>query len=95
VTTQRGARSLRLYAAKCYWPGVTASDLEEAVGQIDGHLGSLLFPDDDLVLVLLESRSIGEVWNATEDAGIPCERVMASRWVAPSNERNPRPASSA
>ena len=52
-----------LYAAKCYWPGVTETDLE-AVTEHDastglasgGHtvtyLGSLPFTADDLVLCL-------------------------------------------
>jgi hypothetical protein len=78
-----------LFTAKCYWPGVTLSQLEEAVRGVDDHLGSLLFPDDDLVLVLLEGRSVGDVWNATERAGLPCERVMASRWLAPSRADRP------
>jgi hypothetical protein len=78
-----------LFTAKCYWPGVTLSQLEEAVRGVDDHLGSLLFPDDDLVLVLFEGRSAGEIWNATEQAGLPCERVMASRWVAPENALPP------
>jgi hypothetical protein len=84
-----------LYTAKCYWPGVTVSQLEEAVREIDGHIGSLVFPDDDLVLVLFQGHSVGEIWNATEQARIPCERVMASRWVAPStNDHGRRSASS-
>ena len=50
-----------LYAAKCYWPGVTAADLEQVAGRaastgLDAdagpvsYLGSLLFAADDLVL---------------------------------------------
>ena len=52
-----------LYAAKCYWPGVTDSDLEQVaeraadtgldIGQRDSdYLGSLLLAADDLVLCL-------------------------------------------
>src|SRR5215470_3706002 len=51
-----------LYAAKCYWPGVTAAALNQVAGRaaqagLDAgagtvsYLGSLLFPADDLRLV--------------------------------------------
>jgi len=56
-----------LYAAKCYWPGVTRADVEQiaaratdaCVGARCGpitYLGSLLFAADDLVLCLFEGR---------------------------------------
>ena len=58
-----------LYAAKCYWPGVAepalkrvaASAAREAQklsrsGKPVAYLGCLLFPDDELVLCLFESR---------------------------------------
>jgi hypothetical protein len=55
-----------LYAAKCYWPGVTQTDLEQVAeraaqaGLRAGHagvayLGSLLFAADDLVLCLFQA----------------------------------------
>jgi hypothetical protein len=83
-----------LYTAKCYWPGVTESQLEQAVRGVNDHVGSLLFPDDDLVLVLFEGHSAGEIWSATEQAGIPCERVMTSRWLTPSRDEHGRPPAS-
>jgi hypothetical protein len=53
-----------LYAAKCYWPGVTQADLEQVaeramagLGTGSGsviYLGSLLFAADDLVLCLFQ-----------------------------------------
>jgi hypothetical protein len=53
-----------LYAAKCYWPGVTRTDLEQVAeragsgaGTRSGsvsYLGSLLFAADDLVLYLFQ-----------------------------------------
>jgi Nickel responsive protein SCO4226-like len=82
-----------LYAAKCYWPGVTASELEAAgtrarraaVGRVRrgrvAFLGSMLFPDDELVLCLFDAPSQAAVKQASEQVGIPCERVMATVWL--------------
>lgn len=80
-----------LYAAKCYWPGITPGDLEpfaarvaiESRGSPSSVLyrGSLLFGDDDLVLCLFEAPSAVEVKRVSERVGIPCERVMGSMWV--------------
>jgi Protein of unknown function (DUF4242) len=82
-----------LYAAKCYWPGVTETELEQVVARVadggsrsgrDGvaYLGSLLFSGDDLVLCLFEGPSRAAVKHASERAGIPCERLMDSIWLA-------------
>jgi hypothetical protein len=83
-----------LYAAKCFWPGVTLVELDEAsararkvsgVGRARGgkaaYLGSVLFPDDDLVLCLYEASSRSAVQRASERAGLPCERVMETAWL--------------
>jgi hypothetical protein len=86
-----------LYAAKCYWPGVTDSDIEhvaeraapvDAEGDHKGvvYLGSLLFSDDDLVLCLFEGPSRAAVKHASERAGIPCERLMDSVWLKPDRQ---------
>jgi hypothetical protein len=83
-----------LYAAKCYWPGVTESEVRRAGARAaegtrsshrDGvdYLGSLLFANDELVLCLFEGPSRTAVTRATEDAGIPCERLMNSIWIKP------------
>jgi hypothetical protein len=83
-----------LYAAKCYWPGVRRSDVEAAAaraaqlgrdrpGAGPAYLGSLLFAEDDLVLCLFDGRSRTAVKQASERAGIPCERVMDSVWLEP------------
>jgi Nickel responsive protein SCO4226-like len=82
------------YAAKCYWPGVTETELEtiaaRATENSSGdarhgarYLGSLLFRDDELVLCMFEAPSPLAVKRASEQAGIPCERVMDSLWLAP------------
>jgi len=83
-----------LYAAKCYWPGVTQADLEQVTeragraGLASGsnsvtYLGSLLFADDDLVLCLFQGPSRAAVIQASEWLGIPCERLMHLAWLGP------------
>jgi hypothetical protein len=83
-----------LYAAKCYWPGVTQSKLERvATRALDAdsqpthshvkYRGALLFGDDDLVLCLFEAPSHAAVKRASEQVGIPCERIMQSVWLEP------------
>jgi len=83
-----------LYAAKCYWPGVTQADLEsitERAAQADpgpgrdrvAYLGSLLFAADDLVLCLFQGPSRAAVIKASERLGIPSERLMESAWLGP------------
>jgi hypothetical protein len=82
-----------LYAAKCYWPGVTQSELERiasrasqagAIAPSDvAYLGSLLFADDDLVLCLFTGPSRTAVKRVSERAGVPWERLMATVWLTP------------
>jgi hypothetical protein len=83
-----------MYAAKCYWPGVTRTDLEQVtaraaeVGLSTGrggvtYLGSLLFAADDLVLCLFQGPSRAAVIQASNWLGIPCERLMESAWLGP------------
>jgi hypothetical protein len=84
-----------LYSAKCYWPAVTAGELEEAAdralalialmpsGWRPVYRGSLLFPGDEIVLCLFEAGSPTAVRRASDGAGIPCERVMDTVWVPP------------
>lgn len=86
-----------LYAAKCYWPGVTRAEVERVAaravepdsepGDRDvKYRGSLVFADDDLVLCLFEGPSPMAVKRASERAGIPCERVMDSVWLGAGRE---------
>ena len=81
-----------LYAAKCYWPGVTQAELEQVVARTAwagasasdvSYRGSLLFAADDLVLCLFDGPSRAAVKRASERAGLPCERLMESIWVKP------------
>jgi hypothetical protein len=86
-----------LYAAKCYWPGVTRSELARVAGRAADavpepgtrdvtYRGSLLFAADDLVLCLFEGPSRLAVKRASDRAGIPCERVMDLVWLEAGRE---------
>ena len=81
-----------LYAAKCYWPGVTDDVLRDACDQAqqqndanEGPLfrGLLYLPGDETALSLFEAHSPASVKQASESVGMPCERVIATVWVAP------------
>ena len=83
-----------LYAAKCYWPGVTEADLEQVAERSarsglgsgrDGvaYLGSLLFAADYLVLCLFQGPSRAAVIQVSDRLGIPRERLMDSAWLGP------------
>jgi hypothetical protein len=87
-----------LYAAKCYWPGVTPADLEQVAaraaeagpgrGRDDvAYLGSLLFAADDLVLCLFQGPSRAAVSQVSDRLGIPRERLMDSAWLGPGHLR--------
>jgi hypothetical protein len=85
-----------LYAAKCFWPGVTEHEVERAAanaarvaviisrgGHRVSYCGAIVFPRDELVLYVFESSSRRMVLRASERAGIPCERLMESLWLGP------------
>ena len=87
-----------LYAAKCYWPGVTQADLDQVAdraartgldmsGDTVIYLGSLLFAADDLVLCLFHGPSRAAVIQASDQLGIPTERLMDSTWLDPRRRR--------
>ena len=81
-----------LYTAKCYWPGVSDEELRASVERAGGKSGdrpvatfrgALYLPGDELVLCLFDSSSRAAVKRASEQAGMPCERVIETVWVAP------------
>ena len=87
-----------LYAAKCYWPGVTETEIEPAVklaaraGSSSSrdrvaYLGPLTFTADDLVLCLFEGPSRVAVKRARDGLGIPSERIMDAAWLQPDRAR--------
>jgi hypothetical protein len=90
-----------LYAAKCFWPGVTADELRLAVDRArslsddgyDAHFrGALRLPKDEVVLCLFESSSSVAVKQASEHAGIPCERVIETVWIDADDGMGSRPS---
>jgi hypothetical protein len=77
-----------LYAAKCYWPDVTEDEVKGLVGRMSRgprqvtYLGSLVFEGDDLVLCMFDADSAVAARDASERAGLPCERLMEAAWLA-------------
>jgi hypothetical protein len=70
-----------LYAAKCYWPGVTPADLEQVAARAAkaglgtgrdevAYPGSLLFAADDLVLCLFQGPSRAAVSQVSDRLGM-------------------------
>lgn len=80
-----------LYTAKCFWPGLTEGELRLAaaraahpVGEAQASFrGALYLPREELVLCLFESGLREAVKRASEQAGMPCERVIETVWVEP------------
>jgi hypothetical protein len=86
-----------LYTAKCFWPGAGESEIRlaasratrDAVQHHAGFRGALYLPADELVLCLFEATSPSSVKSESESAGMPCERVMETVWIAPEREGQP------
>jgi hypothetical protein len=80
-----------LFTAKCFWPGATESEIRLAVERAGSDRqraeavlrGVLYLPHDELVLCLFDAASREGVKRASERAGLPCERVIETVWVAP------------
>ena len=81
-----------LYTAKCFWPGVNEDKLHVAAARAGRasadrspttFRGALYLPRDELVLCLFDSGSRGAVKRASEDSGMPCERVIETVWIPP------------
>jgi len=79
------------YVAECFWPGVSESDIEAAEARVresardvssDGqpvrYLGSLLFPEDEVVFFEFAASSPEAARLVSERAGILFERIVAS-----------------
>jgi hypothetical protein len=80
---------LVLFTAKCFWPGVTEATIRLAADQAADlrpteaarFRAALLLPSDELVLCLFEGFSAEDVKRASEQAGLPCERVIDTVWI--------------
>jgi len=79
----------QLYTAKCFWPGVTEDAVRAAAARVGRNeaafRGAYLLPGDALVLSLFEAESPVSVKRTAEAAGMPCERVIETVWIAPSS----------
>ena len=80
-----------LYTANCFWPGVSERELRIAAAHAGSPIGerpptafrgALYLPDDELVLCLFDAPSRAAVKRASERAGMPCERIIETVWVA-------------
>ncbi len=80
----------RQHLAECFWPGVTESDqrllderAEASASELSRpeepvrYLGSILIPDDEVVLCLFDGSQTA-VQRAAERAQIPFERILAT-----------------
>ena len=78
------------YVAECFWPGVQEADLHalderalaaaastSAAGRLVLYLGSLLIPEDEVVLCQFAGL-FGDVRDVAELAQIPFERILGA-----------------
>ena len=83
-----------LYTAKCFWPGITEDALRDAAARaVETQLreravfrGVLYLPGDELALCLFDADSPAAAKRASEQAGMPCERVIESVWLGRAGE---------
>jgi hypothetical protein len=79
-----------LYTAKCFWPGATTEDVGLAATRVmtttTALRAALFLPREELVLFLIESASPAEVKRVSEQAGLPCERVIETVWIETEGE---------
>jgi hypothetical protein len=78
-----------LFTVKCFWPGVDEAELRAAAARISADdaafRGAYLLAADNLVLAVFDGASASAVKRAGEQAGMPCERVIETVWIAPSS----------
>jgi hypothetical protein len=90
------------FVVECLWPDVHADDLraldERAAAESERlteggrpveYLGSLLMPEDEVVLCLFRGSREG-VGGVVQAAGIPCDRILEaarSPWTTQSSRR--------
>ena len=79
------------FVAECFWPGVSGTDLDALDRRVEvaaaelrhdqrpvRYLGSILMPEDEVVLCQFEG-SADAVREAAERAGIPFERILETQ----------------
>jgi hypothetical protein len=80
------------FLVECFWPGVTRELVEAAHARARAaashngslrFLGSLLVPDDEVVLFQFSAASSEEVVRTSREAALPFDRVAESLWLEP------------
>jgi hypothetical protein len=78
-------RAMDGYIVERYWPGVTEADVRltaaalRAAGGTDvRYLGSILMPEDEVVLFQFDAVSAHRVAASGEQAGLRCDRVVSA-----------------
>ena len=79
------------YIVECFWPGVTEEKMDVAAararwsaeeltraGSPVRYVGSILVPVDEIVFFQFDGDSADAVRKASEQAGIPFERIVES-----------------
>jgi flavin-binding protein dodecin len=73
------------YLVECYWPGVNEAAIQDAIERARANSGddvswlhSVLVIEDEIVLCLVEGPSAEAIYDVTQRAGFPAERVTAS-----------------
>lgn len=70
---------------ECYWPGVDERQLRAAVdrtGEMTTWHVSILIPEDEIVLCVVDGASPEEIRAAALQAGLPAERIVTCIHVA-------------
>jgi hypothetical protein len=73
---------IQTYVVECYWPGVDERRLTDAVERLPldddaSWISSILIPDDEIVLCVVEATSADGVRASARQAGLPAERIVA------------------
>lgn len=87
------------FVAECLWPSVMRPDVDaldrrlalHAVPGVD-HVGTTLVPDDEVVFVWFDARSMQEVEELCLAASVPFDRIVpVTGWYsAPSRDSHER-----
>jgi Protein of unknown function (DUF4242) len=78
------------YFVECYWPGVDEPRLCEVIDRLAAKtradvdwVGSILIPEDEIVLCLATGPSAQAIRATAHIAGLPAERVVTCVRVSP------------
>ena len=78
------SRRVADYLVERYWPGVTAADVRGldagllAATARATYMGSVLIPDDEVVLFAFRARNEDDVRAMATAVGLRCDRIVAA-----------------